>query len=201
MVGKNTDFLLSKIFQVIINSTEISKWSERFLIQVGYAFQKLKHSYNTELLHVIGNAIVSRDNIVLNAQDLGNLAACFCHTEVSSSQNVLKIICEKFQSMDKDNFNLGNIADVAGAMCISQRLKVASPTMLELVVKLAISKSDESRAEDVRDILLGLHLVDLPDDLWKKLLVSYQPYFCQHSKNISHTNCSTIHQMYEEAGI
>jgi len=178
----------------------ISKLSPRMLVEVGYAC--LKVDYNDQnLLNTIGNAILCKDEIDLNSQELGNLAACFSRTEVTSSEMVLRIVCDKVQSMDRDSLCLQSVADVAGAMSMAQHLKVASPTMLSLVAKLAISKINEARPEDVKDILLGLDHLDLSDNLWNELLIAYKPFFFQHSQDLREVNRTKICKIYEQSGI
>ena len=200
MSGQQSDLLYLNIAQVMMNNKDISKWPGRTLVELGYAFLKGEYD-DKELLDTIGHAIINKDEVKLSARQLGNLAACFSCTEVSCSAKVLNHISCNFQCMQRDMFDLQNVADVAGSMWMAQRLNVASPAMLTSVVNLAISKSNECRQEDVRDILLGLDPVDLPDNLWLDLLSTYKPFFKLYSTDLSEANRSKILKIYERSSI
>jgi len=192
----NTERLFTKIAQVFTR-IDASSFSDRGLIQFGYAF--LKFGYvDKDMKNVIGNTLSKKSDIDVDAQYLGNLAACFSNYEVSSSRKVLKIVCDKFQSLSTEQINLQCVADVLGAMGLAQQLQVASPSMIKLVAELAISKSSESRSVDVKDILLGLSDIELPDDLRQKLLITYKPFFDQYYEDLSIPNRLKILEMYEQ---
>merc|ERR1712194_858952 len=84
--GKSKDLFLQSA-QVILDNTELGTWSDRNLVEVGYAYMKV-NCPDYELLDNIGLTITNKEKVELNAQELGNLAACFSRQEVSSSRKV-----------------------------------------------------------------------------------------------------------------
>lgn len=200
LTRKTTNQLFSCISKRMMTDSLASNWSQQSLVEVAYAFMKLGYS-DEKLVDKIGKEIISRKQIELDARQLGNLAACFNRYETSTSFHVLKMVYSNICALKIDQIGLQCVADVSSAMWMAQRLKVLSPEMLNSVVALGITKADESRVEDVRDILIGLSLVDLPQNIREKSLNTYKPYVKQYFKDISGRNRSKICKMYERSGI
>jgi len=204
MIGNETEHLFVKISQALL-SMETNLWwniPERNLVELGYAFLKIGH-VNLELLDSIGKAILKKKNTLnLDSHGLGNLAACFSDQEVSSSKEVLSIVFDNIQSLEANVIDLQCIAGISSSILIAQRLNVVSSSMLKFIFDLAISKSSESRTEDVKSILLNLNRIDIPVDSWQKeLLLAYKPFVNQYSKDLSKRNLTKILKIYDQSGI
>ena len=129
------------------------------------------------------------------------MAAAFRYIETPSSANVLKMIFEKFQSINSSEINLQDIVDISSAILLGQRLKVVPVGFEEDITKLAIDKSNESRPEDVRDILLQFSEIDIDQQLLQKLFMEYKSIFDKFSKHLSAVNCSKIEKLYQGIGM
>ena len=72
------------------------------------------------------------------------------------------------------------------------------PGFIEEVANLAIEKSKEARAVDVRSILFNFFNTDLDKALWNQLLVCYKPLFEEHLFDLSEINRAKILKLYED---
>lgn len=108
------------------------------------------------------------------------------------------MVFQQFQGLEANEIKLQAVADVASAVPISQFFKAVPPGFSKQIVMLAIDKSNESRPEDVGDILLNFSRINLEQPLRNQVLKKYKPPFDQHSKDISPENWSEILQLYHE---
>lgn len=185
-----------------IEVPEESTWSQKHLVEIAYAFMELG-CVDENFFDFIGNALLSRSDINLDARGLGNLAALFSRCEVSCSPQILKLICDKYCSIEQQGtINIQSVVDISSAMYTAQRLQVLSPGILNFVVNVAIEKAHESRsAEDVRDILLNLSRVDLPPDMNGKLLIAYSLYTKEAFQDFAPQDQSEICALYKRSEI
>ena len=178
----------------------LSRWEERNLVELMYAFLKARKT-DLKLLELVGNELIDRPDLRLDAHGLGNLAAIYSRVEVEQSAKVLKLIFEKFQDIPRDEIELRNVADICKSLWIGQRLNVFPPNFLRLLVGCAIQKSHESVPADVRDLLLNLasSKIHLDHSSRKELLETYKPIFREHSKHIAPVHCKKILKMYKKS--
>jgi len=198
-----TQHLFSAIACLLIGDTRLSSWSEHLLVELGYAFLKVRHN-DPLLLDAIGHALTDRADptVRLDAREIGHLAACFSHRRVPSSERVLRKICIVFRGMEQETVGLQSVADVAGVIWMVQRLHVGdSVGMLGLVVGLAIDRAGEARPEDLRDILLGVDRAFVPVGMREELLLAYRPCFYRCAQELSVVNRSKIRKIYAQAEI
>jgi hypothetical protein len=183
---------------IVNNETNMSSWCPIELVATAYAFMKARENFNGRAMDVIGREILSRDEVLLDARELGNLAAAFSHKKSETSAKVIEIAFLRFQKIQKSDYGLEPVEDIISALEIGQRLQVVPPGFLEYVVELSIEKSADARPSDVRGIILNLSRVDIDDNLYQKVLISYKPIFQKHLDKISATNQSNIAAIYDK---
>jgi hypothetical protein len=172
-----SDRLFFDVSSVITSGkVPLSSWEIVNIVELAYAFKK-GSLMNKDLLEAIGSEIINRDKVVLDARDLGKLAASFSQSETQSSAGVLEMIFQSFYFLEKSKIELRAVVDISSAISLGQRLKVVPPGFVKLLVQLAIEKSGESCPEDIRDMMSRFSKIDLEQKLLHKLLVEYRPIF------------------------
>jgi hypothetical protein len=181
------------------SKSSLASWEGVNLVEIAYAFMKGRHM-NKNVWNAIGSEIVKRDQVLWNAHQLGNLAAAFSNLETTSSvpANVLKMIFQRIQSMKASEIGLQTIADVCGAISLGQQLEVVPSGFVKELVELAIEKSNESRPEDTRDVLIRLSKINVEKTLLKELFVHYRPIFDKDFKYIAKKRRIEILEIYKQ---
>jgi uncharacterized protein YigA (DUF484 family) len=186
VVGQSSQKLFWAIsYLVTDDSTSLSKYSNQYLVQLAYAYMNAGQRAKP-LLDKIGKELASRGaQSPFNARELGTLAAAFSKCKTASSENVLEMAFKQFQNLDATASDLQAVVDISNALLMGETLRVIPSGFVKDIVNLAIDKSGESRPIDVKDILLNVAKIDLDQQLWNKLLVTYKPIFDDLSPRFS----------------
>jgi hypothetical protein len=170
------------------------------LVAIAYAYVKAKCK-DEDLLDMIGMEITGRGGqVMLDAGNLGNLAAAFSCYATPISANVLQLTFQNYlgQVSKSEERTLESTTDIFQAIPSGQRLKVVPSDFLEEIAKLAIEYSTEARMEDVRDILLSVSRMDkLDQQLRHELYATYKPLFEKYRADISPNTRNLIDQVYD----
>ena len=185
------------------DSASLSDWDDIALIAFVYACMKAGY-IDAEAFDMIGREVTSRDKFDADWHGLGNLAAAFSQCrEASVTPRVMEMCFQKFQNGmtrgDRLDADLEAVADIFSSIPVAQSLSASIPSnFLDDMAKLAIVKSDESRMEDVRDILMAVSRMEgLDTNIRRDLLDTFKHIYDRFREDMHPGRQKEIDKLYQ----